>query len=144
MTEFRPATLQDVDALRHIEVSCFEEAWTEDMLESEIVMPHSVYTIMTEDGDLAGYYAYMHVLDEVHILNIAVLPAYQGRGLGRKMMEHLLSSVPVDTVGVTLEVRVSNLRAIRLYESLGFRRAGIRKGYYNGEDAVIYWLTKGA
>lgn len=144
MTEFRPATLSDVDALRHIELACFADPWTEDMLESEIEMPHSTYTVLLEDGQIAGYYAYMHVLDEVHILNVAVLPQYQGRGLGRSMMRHLLQSVPAGTVGVTLEVRVSNTRARNLYESFGFRLSGVRKGYYGGtEDAAIYWLTEG-
>ncbi len=143
MTDFRPATLADVAVLRHIETSCFSDPWTEDMLESEIEMPHSRYVVMLQDGTVAGYYAYMHVLDEVHILNVAVLPGFQGRGLGRILMRHLLSNLPDGVVGVTLEVRVGNTRAIRLYESLGFVRQGLRKGYYAGEDAAIYWLTEG-
>ena len=141
---FRPATLQDVPLLAAIETACFADAWNDDMLMQELTMGGSVYTIMQVDEVPVGYYAYMHILDEAHILNVAVLPAYQGRGLGRQMMWHLLSNLPDDVVAVTLEVRVSNTRARRLYQSMGFRLAGIRPGYYmDKEDAAIYWWAKG-
>lgn len=145
MIDFRPATTEDLDAMGRIEQACFADPWTDDMLSSELQMPDSHYVMMEEQGAVVGYYAYMHVLDEVHILNVAILPDYQGRGLGRLMMEHLLAHIPADTVGVTLEVRVSNTRARRLYESVGFHCVGVRKGYYmDKEDAAIYWRTEGA
>ena len=144
MTEFRQATIEDLSDLVRIELACFSDPWNAEMLESELAMPDSYYVILEEDGEVAGYYAYMHVLDEVHILNVAVLPAYRGRGLGGRMMEDLLGSMPDDVVAVTLEVRVGNAVARRLYEKYGFRSAGIRPGYYmDGEDAVIYWRTEG-
>jgi ribosomal-protein-alanine N-acetyltransferase len=127
-----------------IELRCFRDPWTEDMLESEINMPDSRYILLMADGKTVGYYAYMHIIDEVHILNVAVLPEYQGRGLGSRMMAHLMSTLPEGTVGATLEVRASNERARHLYEKCGFVAAGVRPHYYmDGEDAVIYWLTEG-
>ena len=145
MTEFRPATVADLDDLVRIESACFDDPWNADMLESELYMPGSFYYLMLEDGEVAGYYAYMHVLDEVHILNVAVLPAFRGRGVGGRMMAEMLAHLPAGTVAVTLEVRVGNAVARRLYEKYGFVAAGIRPGYYmDGEDAVIYWRTEGA
>ena len=144
MIEFRSATAADLDALVAIEAACFHDPWSADMLESEMAMPNSFYVVMEEDGVVVGYYAYMHILDEVHILNVAVLPRYQGRGLGNRMMAHLLADLPLGTEAVTLEVRVGNAVARHLYEKYGFVSAGIRPGYYmDGEDAVIYWRTEG-
>ena len=75
-------------------------------------------------------------------MNIAVAPAYRRRGIARGMMERLFEVTARDVRrGYTLEVRVSNESAIRLYEALGFRARGIRRGYYtdNREDALIMW-----
>ena len=144
MIEFRTAAEADLPLLERIELACFHDPWSADMLLEELRMSMSNYQLMFEDGELVGYYAYMHILDEAHILNVAVLPDKEGRGLGRLMMQHLLSTLPEDIVAVTLEVRRSNERAIRLYERAGFLFAGIRKGYYmDGEDACIYWWRKG-
>jgi len=141
---FRQATKEDLSDLVQIELACFDDPWNAEMLESELDMPDSFYYLMEEDGEVAGYYAYMHVLDEVHILNVAVLPVLQGRGLGSRMMEEMLAHLPEGTVAVTLEVRVGNAVARRLYEKYGFKSAGVRPGYYmDGEDAVIYWRTEG-
>ena len=82
------------------------------------------------------------VLDEGHITNIAVHPDYRGRGIGEKLVLAMLELARNSGIaGVTLEVRVSNNAAKKLYNKLGFVDSGIRKGYYSdtGEDAVIMW-----
>ena len=141
---FRPAALADVPLLAAIETACFADPWNDEMLATELGVSASVYRIMMLDDVPVGYYAYMHILDEAHILNVAVLPAYQGRGLGRQMMQHLLFTLPADVVAATLEVRVGNTRARHLYAAMGFRLVGVRPGYYmDKEDAAIYWWAKG-
>ena len=141
--EFRQAVRGDLEELRRIEEACFCDPWTEDMLEEELRTPHSKYALMIVDGEVAGYYSYKHILDEAHILNVAVLPAYQGRGLGSRMMAHLLADLPEDVAAVTLEVREGNAVARHLYEKCGFVAAGIRPKYYmDGENAVIYWYRR--
>ena len=85
------------------------------------------------------------VLDEATLFNIAVDPAYQRRGLGRALLEHLISELEKrDVLTLWLEVRASNAAAIALYESLGFNEATIRRNYYptadGREDAVIMAL----
>lgn len=143
MISFRPATIEDIDALTAIEQACFKDPWSDLMLKEELASPDCVYMLMLSDDEVVGYYSYMHVIDEAHIMNVAILPPYQGQGLGKIMMRHLLGNVPPDTVGITLEVRDGNKRAIALYEGCGFLLAGKRPGYYmDKEDARIYWLKK--
>ena len=75
-------------------------------------------------------------------MNVAVAPEYRRRGIARELLERLFEVTGGDARrGYTLEVRVSNLDAIRLYERLGFEARGIRRGYYtdNREDALIMW-----
>lgn len=144
MISFRHAGQEDLSVLTEIEKSCFHDPWSWEMLETELQMPNSHYMLMLQDDAVVGYYSIMHILDEVHILNVAVLPAYRGRGLGHQMMRHLLDNLPPATQGVTLEVRVGNAVARHLYESMGFHCVGIRPGYYmDKEDAAIYWRTEG-
>lgn len=144
MISYRIATTADLDDLCRIEDACFAYPWNREMLQTELAMTDSVYWLQLQDDTVCGYYSYMHVLDEAHILNIAVLPAFRGRGLGYDMIRHLLSALPPDVGSVTLEVRVGNARARHIYEQAGFVLAGVRKGYYpDREDAAIYWWTKG-
>ena len=143
MISFRQATVEDLDTLVEIEQACFHDPWNDSMLKEELSVKDSTYVLMLLDDVVVGYYSYMHVIDEVHIMNVAILPPYQGQGLGKIMMRHLLDGVPADTVGITLEVRDGNKRAIALYEGCGFVLAGKRPGYYlDKEDARIYWLKK--
>lgn len=140
----RPCTLDDIPTLNRMEEACFADPWTDDMLREELSASGSVF-VMLEDTQPIGYYSYMHYLDEAQILNVSVLPEHQGRGYGKALMAHLLAHLPTWVTSVTLEVRVSNAVARRLYEGAGFVSAGIRPGYYmDGEDACIYWWHRPA
>lgn len=141
MYEIKKATIEDIKFLERVENECFPDPWNFDMLESEILSNNATYSILLFDKTPIGYYSYIHIFDEAHILNIAILPEYQGKGYGNVMMEYLLSeSLKEGLENVTLEVRKSNVKAIGLYEKYGFKCVGIRPRYYmNGEDALIYW-----
>jgi ribosomal-protein-alanine N-acetyltransferase len=93
------------------------------------------------DPDLLGVGCYWAILDEAHITLLGILPAHQRQGLGRWLLIHLLEDAWERGMSrATLEVRVSNQRAIALYESLGFTTLGTRKRYYHsGEDALVLW-----
>jgi len=81
-------------------------------------------------------------VDAWHVMNVAVVDAYRRRGVASALLERLFAVTESDPRrGYTLEVRVSNAGAIRLYEQLGFEARGIRRGYYtdNREDALIMW-----
>jgi len=90
------------------------------------------------DGDILGYALWWHVVDELHLLNVAVLPELRRRGVGRALVEDLLAyGVAHAAARVFLEVRASNAPALALYERLGFERFHVRRGYYSdGEDGV--------
>ncbi|WP_312633075.1 ribosomal protein S18-alanine N-acetyltransferase [Pseudescherichia sp.] len=100
---------------------------------------------LTVDETLAAFAITQVVLDEATLFNIAVDPVFQRRGLGRALLEHLISELEKrDVLTLWLEVRASNSAAIALYESLGFNEATIRRNYYptadGREDAVIMAL----
>jgi len=82
------------------------------------------------------------ICDEAHITNIAIAPAFRRQGLGRMLLEGLVALARAkQACRMTLEARVSNTAAVRLYEQMDFVSAGIRPGYYsdNNEDALIMW-----
>ncbi|NIY48155.1 ribosomal protein S18-alanine N-acetyltransferase [Cedecea colo] len=100
------------------------------------------------DGEMAAFAVTQVVLDEATLFNIAVDPAYQRKGLGRQLLEYLISELEKREVfTLWLEVRASNSAAIALYESLGFNEATIRRNYYptkeGREDAIIMALPLG-
>ncbi|MFH1576363.1 MAG: ribosomal protein S18-alanine N-acetyltransferase [Candidatus Margulisiibacteriota bacterium] len=93
------------------------------------------YLVANENDKVVGYIGFEKIAGEIHIINMAVHPDHRGKGIGKKLMEEALISKEV----VFLEVRVSNLPAQKIYEHFGFKKVGMRKGYYqdNGEDAIL-------
>ncbi|MCX2905934.1 ribosomal protein S18-alanine N-acetyltransferase [[Curtobacterium] plantarum] len=98
------------------------------------------------DGQMAAFAITQVVLDEASLFNIAVDPAFQRRGLGRQLLQHLIDElIKRDVLTLWLEVRASNLPAIALYEQLGFNQVSRRPNYYPNasgrEDAILMALT---
>jgi ribosomal-protein-alanine N-acetyltransferase len=112
------------------------------MFASELAKPSSL-CIGAFDGDrLTGYLIISRYVDAWHVMNVAVDPDYRRQGIASMLLARLFERTADDERrGYTLEVRVSNAGAIRLYEQLGFEPRGIRRGYYtdNREDALIMW-----
>ena len=100
------------------------------------------YCAKTSNGELVGYAGTWHIIDEGHITTIAVKKEYQRNHIGEAIMHKIIEDCYKDGVKyLTLEVRISNTPAIKLYEKYGFQSLGARKGYYqdNNEDALIMW-----
>jgi len=135
-------TLLDVDKIHELEKKIFTDAWSRDAFISEVNNKLAHYFLFEIDDVLIGYGGVWIILDEGHITNIAIDSDYRGCGYGyylvNKMIQYLKEN---GVVSATLEVRVSNTPAIKLYEKCGFKGAGVRKKYYqdNGEDALIMW-----
>ena len=131
----------DVDAVTAIEQATFAMPWSRESFVREMEKNVAArYLVAERNGRVIGYAGAWVILDESHITNIAVAEAERGKGVGRALVEALMRYISnLGAAYATLEVRVSNLRAQRLYESVGFVRVGKRKRYYedNGEDA---WL----
>ena len=114
-------------------------AGRERSLREELVRPWSrLRAAHDRGGELVGYTLFWHVVDELHLLNVAVAIDARRRGIGRALVEDLLAYARKHAVmRILLEVRASNVPALALYESLGFERFNVREGYYaDGEDAV--------
>jgi ribosomal-protein-alanine N-acetyltransferase len=134
---------RDLDAVIEIERASYPTPWSRAMFTSELGKPGSLALgAYLESGELVGYAVVSRYVDAWHVMNVAVAPAFRRRGIGAVLLERLFEITAEDPRrGHTLEVRVSNVEAIRLYERLGFERRGIRRGYYtdNREDALIMW-----
>lgn len=131
----------DAEAAAEIEKATFARPWSAESFRQEMERNVAArYLAAEKDGRLIGYAGAWIILDESHITNIAVTEEERGKGTGRRLTEALLSYLSnLGAAYATLEVRVSNERAINLYKSLGFISVGKRKKYYedNGEDAYI-------
>jgi ribosomal-protein-alanine N-acetyltransferase len=142
--ELRRLEMRDLNAIERIERASYPTPWSRSMFASELAKPSSIClgAFDLETDELAGYLVISRYVDAWHVMNVAVAPEYRRRGIAQALLEHLFDVTGGDERrGYTLEVRVSNSDAIRLYERLGFVARGIRRGYYtdNREDALIMW-----
>jgi ribosomal-protein-alanine N-acetyltransferase len=140
--EIRPLELGDVDAIEGIEHVSMPAPWSRTMFVGEIAKPTSICLGAFWGERLVGYLIVSRYVDAWHVMNIAVADPFRRRGIASALLERLFEVTATDPRrGYTLEVRVSNEGAIKLYEQLGFEARGIRRGYYtdNREDALIMW-----
>jgi len=140
--EIRPLGLTDLTAIDSIEQRAYRTPWSRSMFASELAKSSSVCLGAYDGERLIGYVVNSRYVDAWHIMNVAVDPDYQRRGIATRLLERLFELTRDDQRrGYTLEVRLSNSAAISLYERLGFTRQGVRRGYYtdNREDALIMW-----
>ena len=143
MTEIRDLSTRDLGAIERIERRSYATPWSRSMFASELAKPTSICVgAFTAEEGLIGYLIISRYVDAWHVMNIAVDPDHRGRGVARALFDELFERTVDDPMrGYTLEVRVSNEEAIRLYDRLGFRSRGVRRGYYtdNREDALVMW-----
>jgi [ribosomal protein S18]-alanine N-acetyltransferase len=142
--DFRRLELRDLNAIETIERASYPTPWSRSMFAGEIAKPSSVSlgAFDPETGELLGYLLISRYVDAWHVMNVAVAPEQRRRKIATMMLDRLFDLTAGDgRRGYTLEVRVSNEIAIRLYERAGFKPRGIRRGYYtdNREDALIMW-----
>ena len=142
--ELRRLEMRDLDRIEEIERESYPTPWSRSMFAGELAKPSSVClgAFDTQRDVLIGYLIISRYVDAWHVMNVAVEPSERRRGIAQALLERLFELTANDSRrGYTLEVRVSNKNAIRLYERLGFQARGLRRGYYtdNREDALIMW-----
>jgi [ribosomal protein S18]-alanine N-acetyltransferase len=142
--EVRRLQLRDLNAIEDIERVSYPTPWSRSMFAGEIGKPTSLClgAFEPETDRLVGYLIVSRYVDAWHVMNVAVAPEHRRQGIAGRLLSELFDRTGADDRrGYTLEVRVSNSDAIALYEKLGFRSHGVRRGYYtdNREDAVIMW-----
>lgn len=140
----REMRLEDIDGIMEIEHGSFATPWTKQDLIGELSNTAARYFVALEGEKVVAYAGTWLIIDEGHITNVAVHPDWRGRGCGTRVLYALIqAAIDVGVQYMTLEVRVSNEPALALYKNFGFKKAGLRKKYYedNGEDAHIMSTT---
>ena len=139
----RRLELSDLDSIERIERASYPTPWSRSMFAGELAKQSSLsFGAVAESGVLVGYLVLSRYVDAWHVMNVAVAPERRRQGVASALLQRLLELTKDDALrGYTLEVRVSNIGAISLYERFGFVAKGLRRGYYtdNREDALIMW-----
>lgn len=141
---FRPMTEADLDPVLKIEYAAFSHPWTRGIF-LDGLKSYEIW-LMFEGSQQVGHGVVQVIIDEAHLLNITVKPESQGRGLGLRLLEHLMSrAYQLNARECFLELRDSNRSAYRLYERFGFNEIGRRRDYYpvagGREDALVMACT---
>ena len=146
-----PLTVQQLDAVLAIEQQAYAFPWTRGNFIDSLASGYPSQVLYGPQGELLGYFIAMEGVDELHLLNITVAPASEGRGPARFMLDELCALSRTKLAKqIWLEVRESNLRARAIYERYGFVHVGLRRGYYPAarsthasgrEDAVVMSLS---
>ena len=142
---FRPMTRDDADAVSALEAKCFAMPWSREDFWRETRNELAEYIVGELDGQVVAYAGAWVSFNQAEVMHVAVAPELRGQGVGTILFGALIEALKRrGAKSVTLEVRPSNVAAIKLYENFGLRSVGRRKGYYldNGEDALIMWNTK--
>ncbi|PAB59410.1 ribosomal-protein-alanine N-acetyltransferase [Anaeromicrobium sediminis] len=136
-------TIDDIEHVLEVENSSFPIPWSENAFRKEMEENNlALYVVVEEKDRVVGYAGMWIIGDEGHITNVAVHPNCRKKGYGDLLIDKLLNEGDKKGINAyTLEVRVSNIPAQRLYEKYGFKSVGIRPKYYedNKEDAMIMW-----
>lgn len=149
---FEAMTLAWLPVVLRVEQSAYAHPWSERNFLDSLQSGNQAQLLTAsspESPELLGYFVAMKGVDEVHLLNITVAPAFQHQGWARVMLDALgIWSRGQGAQWLWLEVRVSNQRARAVYENHGFRHVGLRRGYYpasaaspRGEDAIVMRLA---
>jgi ribosomal-protein-alanine N-acetyltransferase len=141
--DIRPMSRSDIPAVAELESEIYPQPWAPRVFFDELAMENRRYLVATDDtGLLLGYCGLLIVEEDAHVTTIAVAPRSRGHQLGTRLMLEMVDvALDAGTRHLTLEVRVSNDTAQKLYERFGFDPVGRRKNYYKDEDALVMWAT---
>jgi ribosomal-protein-alanine N-acetyltransferase len=140
--DYAPMTMADLDDVLAVEQAIYPHPWTRGNFVDSLASGYNAW-MLRDRGELAGYFLLMAAVDEAHLLNVSVAQARQGQGLGRYLLDKVAACARgLGAASILLEVRPSNLRALKVYQRYGFVEIGLRKAYYpahNGqrEDAIV-------
>ena len=135
------ANIDDVKDIANIENHSFSTPWSEKAIR-ESMDAGTIFYVACLNDKIVGYMGLSKIVGEGYVTNIAVLPEYRRLGIGEKILGYVIDNTKAELEFISLEVRVSNIAAISLYEKFGFERVGLRKRFYTNpeEDAII--MTK--
>ncbi|MDQ1817361.1 ribosomal protein S18-alanine N-acetyltransferase [Massilia sp. CCM 9210] len=140
---YAPMVMADIDDVFELEKQVYPHPWTRGNFADSLGSGYNAWVLRDREGVLLGYYLLMAVVDEAHLLNVAVAAGRQGEGLGRYLLDKVAACARgLSMDSILLEVRPSNLRALAVYEKYGYAEIGRRRGYYPAhdgkrEDAIV-------
>ena len=143
MIEIIEMSENNVQDVHNVETNSFSVPWSLNSFENELKNDAAKYFVALVDGVVAGYVGMWEISGQCDITNVAVLPAFRRKGVGKRLIEHLIQYCKNANLSpIFLEVRQSNEPAQSLYSGFGFKEVGTRKKYYSdtGEDAIIMSL----
>jgi len=141
--DYQPMQQADLPDVVALEESVYPHPWSMANFVDSLNSNYEAWVLRDPQGDLLGYFLLMAIVDEAHLLNVAVSAERQGEGLGRFLLNQAVACARgLGMESVLLEVRPSNTRALEIYERYGFKHIGRRKGYYPAadrqrEDAIV-------
>jgi len=129
----------DLDEIIKIEEAIYKDKWTKEAYLQDLTNDIAFNYVLEHDGVIIGYYGFWIMFDNIDITKVSIRKELQGKGLSNILMEDMFTRISnLDVETITLEVRVSNEKAINLYSKYGFKKISVRKKYYEGnEDAII-------
>lgn len=131
-----------IDDITKLDSLCFEDKWSRALFENELASPNSYCIIALLDNRLIAYCNLTSVLDEADITKIAVHPEFRRQGIGARLLDMVFMYCKEHGINIiNLELRESNISALRLYEQKGFKTVGERKKYYNNKETAVL-MTK--
>ena len=129
--------LRDLDEVIRMENENFPDPWPRESFLYDKDNEVASFKVLEKDDKVIGYYILYYMFENADIGNICIDTEYQGNGLGEYLFKDLLiNCIKNEIEFVHLEVRVDNEKAYNLYSKMGFEKTRIRKGYYNGVDAI--------
>ena len=140
MVIYRRMTPEDVPVISRLEEETFSMPWSAPSFLEMISKEDARYYVAEKDGKILGGCGVLMIAGEGNITNVVIAPEARNQGIGTAMLRHLMAEGDREGLtAYTLEVRISNVAAIHVYEKLGFESAGIRPGFYEKpvEDALI-------
>ena len=142
MVIYRRMTPEDVPVISRLEEETFSMPWSASSFLEMISKEDARYYVAEKDGKILGGCGVLMIAGEGNITNVVIAPEARNQGIGTAMLRHLMAEGDQEGLtAYTLEVRISNVAAIHVYEKLGFLSEGIRPNFYEkpAEDAVIMW-----
>lgn len=140
--EIRNMSINDLEKIKDILFSEFDNFWTYNVFKEELQNPNSQYFLAEFNNEIVGFAGILKILDEIHITNIVTKISKRHQGIASSLLEKLITVSKLECATlITLEVNEFNTNAINLYEKYNFKKLGLRKNYYGqNKNALIMTL----
>ena len=138
----RRLTKSDVPRIAELERLSFSHPWSERSIRESFESKANSFFVFEDDGEVVGYIGLTVAGGEGYILNVAVHPDWRGRRIGKALVCHVIDTYRSELEFITLEVRPSNIAAVKLYEGFGFEKVGERPNYYSAPAENALLLTR--